>query len=130
MMSFDPRPLDAAGVLFRTTRPGEADVAWSRLDNGWGGRFARGLEIVQAKGDHWSLVRDERNTAALAQQINAVLDRYVESSNEADCVGGEGLRAIDACLTSTSACADQEVRRAMDKRCRQTVDFNLIREAA
>jgi thioesterase domain-containing protein len=76
MMSFQPPPIDAAAVLFRTTRLGDEMLPKVALDNGWGGRFARGLEIVQAKGDHWSLVRDERNTAALARQINAVLDRY------------------------------------------------------
>jgi thioesterase domain-containing protein len=52
------------------------------LDNGWGGRFTRGLEIVHAKGDHLSLVKDERNAAALARQINAVLDRYSDSRRE------------------------------------------------
>ena len=57
----------------------------------------RGLKIVQAKGDHWSLVRDERNTAALARQINAVLDQ-MSILNEADCVGGGALRTIDAML--------------------------------
>ncbi len=77
MMSFDPRPVDAAAVLFRTTHRGDKMLPRDTLDNGWGGRFARGLEIVQAKGDHWTLVTDEGNTALLAQQINAILDRYV-----------------------------------------------------
>jgi thioesterase domain-containing protein len=82
MMSFQPLPLDAAAVLFRTTRPSDEMLPRDALDNGWGGRFTRGLEVVQAKGDHWSLVKDERNTAALARQINAVLDRYSDSRRE------------------------------------------------
>jgi thioesterase domain-containing protein len=73
--SFDPPPIDAAAVLFRTRRPGDKLLATGVLDNGWGGRFARGLEIIEASGDHWSLVRDERNVAALARQIDGVLDR-------------------------------------------------------
>jgi hypothetical protein len=44
--------------------------------------FTRGLEVVQAKGDHLSLVRDERNTAALALQINAALDRSAHAANK------------------------------------------------
>ena len=62
--------------------PSDEMLPSDTLDNGWGGRFTRGLEIVQAKGDHWSLVKDERNTAALARQINAVLDRYSDSRRE------------------------------------------------
>ena len=82
MMSFQPPPLDAAAVLFRTMHPSDEMLPSDALDNGWGGRFTRGLEIVQAKGDHWSLVKDERNAAALARQINAVLDRYSDSRSE------------------------------------------------
>lgn len=58
LMSFRPRPLDAAAVLFRTMRPTDEMLPGDDLDNGWSGLFVRGLEIVQAKGDHWSLVRD------------------------------------------------------------------------
>ena len=107
LKSFHPRPLDAAGVLFRTRRPGEAMLPEDDLDNGWSGLFVRGLKIVQAKGDHWSLVRHERNTAALARQINAVLDQ-MSILNEADCVGGEALRTIDAMLQDIGL-ADQGV---------------------
>jgi amino acid adenylation domain-containing protein len=82
LMSFNPRPLDAAAVLFRATRPGDEMLPGDNRDNGWGGRFVQGLEIIQTRGDHWSLVRDERNTAALALQINAVLDRYSDVRHE------------------------------------------------
>lgn len=37
--------------------------------------FDRGLEIVQAAGDHISMVSDE-NIAGLARQISSVIDRY------------------------------------------------------
>jgi amino acid adenylation domain-containing protein len=82
LMSFQPHPLDAAAVLFRTMHPGDEMLPKDALDNGWGDLFARGLEVVQARGDHWSLVRDERNTAVLARQINAVLDRHATIGNE------------------------------------------------
>jgi hypothetical protein len=43
--------------------------------NGWGELFASGLEVIQGKGNHSSIVSDENNLADLGQQINAVLDR-------------------------------------------------------
>ena len=73
--SFKPTPIDAAAVLFRTRRPGDDILPTSSLDNGWGGCFTQGLQVIEARGDHWSLVRDVRNVAALAQQINTVLDK-------------------------------------------------------
>jgi amino acid adenylation domain-containing protein len=73
--SWQPRSLDAAGVLFRARFPGEQMLPGYDFTNGWGGLFTRGLEIVQATGDHHSMLRAE-NTAILARQINDVLDRY------------------------------------------------------
>jgi len=73
--SSQPRPLDASGVLFRAKVAFEKMLPEPDLTNGWGDLFTQGLEIVQTTGDHWSLVRDEQNTAVLARQINAVLDR-------------------------------------------------------
>jgi thioesterase domain-containing protein len=73
--SFDPFPLDAAAVLFRTRQPGDGLLTGGSLDSGWEGRFARGLEIIEVSGDHLSLIREERNVAALAQKINGVLGR-------------------------------------------------------
>ena len=73
--SFQPRPLDASGVLIRAEYPTDEVLPGYDLTNGWGGLFARGLEIVQAKGGHVSMVSDE-NAAALGRQINAALDRY------------------------------------------------------
>jgi hypothetical protein len=73
MTSFQPRPLDgldAAVVLFRRIHPDGEMLPKGALDSERGTRFAQGLEIIQTKGDHWSYVKDERNTAALARQIN------------------------------------------------------------
>ena len=78
--SFNPPPLDASAVLFRTQRPGDNLLVRGALDNGWGGRFTQGLEVFEVSGDHWSLVRNERNAEALARQIDSVLDRIVIAS--------------------------------------------------
>jgi Thioesterase domain len=88
---FHPHPLDARGVLIRATYPGEEMLPGLDFTNGWGSLFARGLETVQAAGDHNSMVADEANRAALARQINAVLDRYGsgEERSTAACFGRE-----------------------------------------
>ena len=75
-----PRPLDASGVLFRAKVPDEELLPGYDFTNGWGELFDRGLEIVQAAGDHSSMVVDE-NIRALARQINSVLDRYETEHN-------------------------------------------------
>ena len=43
--------------------------------NGWRDLFARGLEIVELPGDHFSMMSDGHITT-VARQIKAVLDRY------------------------------------------------------
>jgi thioesterase domain-containing protein len=73
--SFHPRPLDASGVLIRAQFPGEEMLPGYDFTNGWRDLFTRGLKIVDAAGDHVTMVSDE-NVAALAQQINTVLDPY------------------------------------------------------
>jgi thioesterase domain-containing protein len=73
--TFHPRPLDASGVLIRAESWGDEMLPGHDLTNGWRDLFVRGLEIVQARGDHLSMVSDE-NAAALGRQINTVLDRY------------------------------------------------------
>ena len=82
---FNPPPLDAAAVLFRVRRPGDEMLPRDGFDNGWGGRFARGLEIIEVRGDHWSLVKDERDCAALARQINVVLDSIAAAPETPGC---------------------------------------------
>lgn len=72
---FDPFPLDAPAVLFRTRQPGDGLLTRGDADSGWEGRFTRGLEIIEVAGDHLSLIREERNVAALAREISGVLGR-------------------------------------------------------
>jgi amino acid adenylation domain-containing protein len=74
--SYDPQPLDALGVLIRADLPDEEKLPHVDLTNGWRDLFVRGLEVVQAKGNHWSIVSREEDAAALGLQINEVLDRY------------------------------------------------------
>jgi hypothetical protein len=60
--SFDPRPLDASGVLFRTTLPSENTLPGHDFTNGWRNLFARGLDVVRAAGDHMSIGRTTSST--------------------------------------------------------------------
>ncbi len=83
--SFDPSPLDATAVLFRTRQPGDKLLPGGGLDSGWEGRFTRGLEIIEVSGDHLSLIREERNVAALARKITGVLRRVTVASEVALC---------------------------------------------
>jgi thioesterase domain-containing protein len=62
-------------VLFRATFPGDKTLPGYDFTNGWCNLFARGLDVVQGTGDHLS-VHDEQHLAALAREINAVLDRH------------------------------------------------------
>jgi amino acid adenylation domain-containing protein len=73
--SFHPRPLDASGVLIRPDNPGENLLPGHDITNGWCQLFTRGLEVIQAKGDHVTMVTDE-NAESFARLINEVLDRY------------------------------------------------------
>ena len=76
-----PHPLDAAGVLIRANNPKDM-LPGNDHTNGWYGLFTRGLEIVQTTGNHYSMITDE-HAAALAQQLNSVLDRYEPAANKA-----------------------------------------------
>jgi len=73
--SFQPHPLDASGVLVRARFPGEDKLPGYDFNNGWTELFDRGLQIVQATGDHVSMVRED-NVGALAQLVDEVLERY------------------------------------------------------
>ncbi len=103
-----PRPLDALGVLFRAKEPNEELLPGYDFANGWGELFDRGLEIVQAAGDHSSMVVDE-NLRALARQINSALDRYeaehnlgvVRSGDETDAGRSAGQPGSDRELSQT-----------------------------
>jgi thioesterase domain-containing protein len=73
--TYNPQPLDASGALFRARLPNEEILPEIDVTNGWGELFSRGLEVIQARGDHWSIVSSEQNLAELATQIDAVLDK-------------------------------------------------------
>jgi thioesterase domain-containing protein len=73
--SYNPQPLDTSGVLIRAELPDERMLPDVDLTNGWHGLFATGLEVVQAKGNHWSIV-SQHDAAVLGLQIKAVLDRH------------------------------------------------------
>jgi len=73
--SWNPSPLDASGVLIRVKFPGEEMLPGYDFTLGWGKLFARGLETTQAPGDHLSMM-DDRNVAAVAQQINELLNQH------------------------------------------------------
>ena len=70
-----PSPIDVQGVLFRTTTPREKLLPGHDVTNGWNQLFEAGLEVVEASGNHVSMVIDE-NLETLAEQVSAVLDRY------------------------------------------------------
>ncbi len=73
--SYQPRPLDSRGILFRTEM---IDVKKSiRAINdslGWQNLFTKGLEIVPITGDHHSMIREDCHN--LAQGVNEVLERH------------------------------------------------------
>jgi thioesterase domain-containing protein len=73
--SFDPRPLDAAAVLLRARVEGKEQIPGYDFTNGWGGLFTGGIEILQATGDHLTMVHDERHLVPLAAQIDDLLGK-------------------------------------------------------
>jgi amino acid adenylation domain-containing protein len=73
--SWHPHPIGTSAVLLRAKTPGEEMLPGHDLTNGWGDLFARGLEIVQAPGDHVSMMLDG-HVMTVARQIKAVLERY------------------------------------------------------
>ena len=73
--TFNPRPLDARGVLIRTRRVGEETLPSQHLANCWGDLFAQGVEVIHVSGDHLSVVRDPTNRLEVARAITGTLDR-------------------------------------------------------
>jgi amino acid adenylation domain-containing protein len=78
--SFNPRPVDALGVLIRPENSGDESLPGYDVTNGWGELFNRGLDVVQARGDHISMVTNE-NATAFRRQINEVLSKHDEFYN-------------------------------------------------
>jgi thioesterase domain-containing protein len=75
LRSYNPPPLNTSGVLMRAKFP-QAEILSGDQTNGWHDLFTEGLEVVQMKGNHTTIVSDEQNIAALSVQIRAVLERY------------------------------------------------------
>ncbi len=73
--SYRPQRLDARGVLLRASFPGDNRLPGYDFTNGWRTLFGKGLEIVEAGGDHLSIAK-QQNVAQMAQLINVVLNRY------------------------------------------------------
>lgn len=76
--TYNPLPLDASAVLFRARLPNENILPRVDFTNGWGGLFSRGLEIIQTRGDHWSIVGDDQSLAELVSQVDMVLEGETE----------------------------------------------------
>lgn len=74
--SFTPHPLNTMGVLFRARIPNQRLLPGGvEFSNGWRNLFAS-IKIVQAEGDHLSIVTKERNAKSLAKYINAALESF------------------------------------------------------
>lgn len=74
--AFNPRTLNARGVLIRTKLSGEELLPGQHLTNGWRDLFAQGLEVINAPGSHVSMVRDPTNRLEVARMMKSTLDRY------------------------------------------------------
>jgi thioesterase domain-containing protein len=72
--SYEPRPLDCRGVLFRTDPEQSLMMRACDDSNGWRGLFARGLEIVPIVGDHITMVRQHQQE--VARSLDEVLQRH------------------------------------------------------
>ena len=78
--SWHPRPIDTSAVLFRAMPPDGEMLPGLDSTNGWHDLFARGLEVVELPGDHFSMMSGGHITT-VARQIEAVLDRYEAAQN-------------------------------------------------
>ena len=69
--SYEPRPLDSRGVLFRSV---SKDGLFRGYNDslGWKGLFGGGLEIIPVLGDHLSMIRQHHQ--ALAKKMTEVLN--------------------------------------------------------
>jgi hypothetical protein len=63
------------GVLLRAQFVGESDFPGYDFSNGWSGLFGGGLEIVDAVGDHLSMLRSA-NIVRVAGQLDGVLEKF------------------------------------------------------
>jgi thioesterase domain-containing protein len=85
--TYVPRRLDASGLLVKAEPLSANDKPYRDFDPalGWEGLFAGGLDIVQAKGNHIAIVEIDENLAAIARDVNALLERdLIESSGKTE----------------------------------------------
>jgi thioesterase domain-containing protein len=78
--SYQLRPLDCRGVLFRTDEERPARLLDGSL--GWNKLFTGGLEIVAVPGTHMTAMLLEPYNRILAQGMSEVLDRHLPSPTE------------------------------------------------
>ena len=64
--TFAANRIPTSGVLIRADLPGQRLLPRSDTTNGWGATFEGGVEVVQAPGDHFSLILDEQNLEVVA----------------------------------------------------------------
>ena len=81
--TFTADRIPTCGVLIRASVPGQRLLP--RLDptHGWGALFEGGVEIVDAPGDHFSLILNEQNVEITALRIRGLLDRRLRSNVKA-----------------------------------------------
>jgi len=72
LRSYDLRPLDCCGVLFRSDRSEDCPGGNTDFSLGWNGLFCRGLKIIQVTGGHDTMWQSPHDTN-LAREISNVL---------------------------------------------------------
>jgi thioesterase domain-containing protein len=77
--TYVPRRLETAGILVKAEPATGGEKPYRDFDSalGWGHMFAEGLDIIQVKGNHISMIEVDHNMAGLAKAVNAVLERDV-----------------------------------------------------
>jgi thioesterase domain-containing protein len=75
--TYTPSSLEAEGILVRAEPFNQSEKPYRDFDAalGWGGLFEKDLEIIQAKGDHISMIEVDENLAGIARDVNALLER-------------------------------------------------------
>ncbi len=70
------RRTNTPGLLVRAEAFTESERPYREYDPtlGWGNSFAVGPKILQARGNHLSMIEDDENMAAIAREVNALLD--------------------------------------------------------
>ncbi len=80
--TFTPDPIAASGVLVRAKLPGEDLLPRHDRSRGWESLFLGSFEIIDAPGDHYSLIQNERNLEIMAGQIRDLLFGRIRSTVE------------------------------------------------